>query len=160
MSFENRGIFCLSIRLLFYLFPFTRLLYRFHSIEQDYSDFISATKKNRGWLTEYNVDHEFSSPLRVDELMSDHSRIYRSVLSIIRPIQESLTSIFDKYTITEWIEQKIYPMIRELEKIQKQAHDLKAKKTWPKRPLPMLKEMLKVGVMDQELSTSSSNDGA
>lgn len=134
-----------------------RLLNRLHNIEIDYDDFILATKKNRGWMTNYNVEHEFSSPLRVDELMNDHSRIYRSLLSMIRPFQESLTGIFDKYTISEWIEQRIYPMIKELEKIQKEAHNLKAKKTWPKRPLPMLKELLRIGVTEREPSTPSDN---
>lgn len=123
----------------------------------DYDDFIMATKKNRGWMTSYNVEHDFSSPLRVDELMNDHSRIYRSLLSMVRPFQESLTGIFDKYTISEWIEQRLYPMIRELEKIQKEAHDLKSKKTWPKRPLPMLKELLRIGVTEREPSTSSDD---
>lgn len=135
-----------------------RLLYRLHTIEIDYNDFILVTKKNRGWMTSYNVEHEFSSPLRVDELMNDHSRIYRSLLSMVRPFQESMTGIFDKYTISEWIEQRVYPMIRELEKIHNEARDLKAKKTWPKRPLPMLKELLRIGVTERELSTPS-NDG-
>lgn len=134
------------------------MLYRLHTIEIDYNDFILVTKKNRGWMTSYNVEHEFSSPLRVDELMNDHSRIYRSLLSMVRPFQESMTGIFDKYTISEWIEQRLYPMIKELEKIHNEARDLKAKKTWPKRPLPMLKELLRIGVTERELSTPS-NDG-
>lgn len=140
-----------------YYFNF-RLLYRLHTIEIDYNDFILVTTKNRGWMTSYNVEHEFSSPLRVDELMNDHSRIYRSLLSMVRPFQESMTGIFDKYTISEWIEQRIYPMIKELEKIHNEARDLKAKKTWPKRPLPMLKELLRIGVTERELSTPS-NEG-
>lgn len=140
-----------------YYFNF-RLLYRLHTIEIDYNDFILVTKKNRGWMTSYNVEHDFSSPLRVDELMNDHSRIYRSLLSMVRPFQESMTGIFDKYTISEWIEQRVYPMIKELEKIHNEARDLKAKKTWPKRPLPMLKELLRIGVTERELSTPS-NDG-
>lgn len=137
---------------------FFRLLYRLHTIELEYDDFIMETKKNRGWMTNYNVEHEFSSPLRVDELMTDHARIYRTLLSMIRPFQESLTGIFDKYTISEWIEQRVYPMIRELEKMQKEAHNLKAKKTWPRRPLPMLRELIRIGVTERELSTPS-NDG-
>ncbi|XP_025194416.1 hexosaminidase D [Melanaphis sacchari] len=137
---------------------FFRLLYRLHNIELDYNEFILVTKKNRGWMTSYNVEHEFSSPLRVDELMNDHSRIYRSLLSLVRPFQESMTGIFDKYTISEWIEQRIYPMIREMEKIHNEARELKSKKTWPKRPLPMLKELLRIGVTERELSTPS-NDG-
>lgn len=140
------------------IYYFIRLLYRLHTIEIDYDEFILMTKKNRGWMTNYNIEHEFSSPLRVDELMNDHSRIYRSLLSLIRPFQESLTGIFDKYTISEWIEQRVYPMIRELEKIQKEAHNLKAKKTWPIRPLPMLKELMRIGVTERELSTSSNDE--
>lgn len=144
-------------RCITFFFIFSRLLYRLHSFEIDYDDFILGTKKNRGWMTNYNVEHEFSSPLRVDELMNDHSRIYRSLLSMIRPFQESLSGIFDKYTISEWIEQRVYPMIKELEKIQKDAHDLKAKKTWPKRPFPMLKEMSRIGVTEHDHSTPSSD---
>jgi len=109
-------------------------------------------------MTDYNVEHEFSSPLRVDELMYDHSRIYRMLLSMVRPFQESLTEIFDKYTISEWIEQRVYPMIKELEKIQKEAHNLKAKKTWSKRPFPMLKDLLRIGVTEHDISTSSNDE--
>lgn len=139
-------------------FYVVRLLYRLHTIEFDYDDFVLAIKKNRGWMTGYNVEHEFSSPLRVDELMTDHSRIYRSLLSMIRPFQESLSGVFDKYTVSEWIEQRVYPMIRQMEKIKKEAHDLKAKKTWAKRPFPMLKDLMKIGVTDRDPSTPFNDD--
>ncbi|XP_050547606.1 hexosaminidase D-like isoform X4 [Daktulosphaira vitifoliae] len=134
-------------------YQFFRLTYRLHLIEGEYNKFIDVTKKKRGWMTNYNVEREFSTPIRVDELMEEYAHIYRPLLSLVKPIQESLTGIFDKFTISEWIEQKIYPMVKELEKIQKEAHDLKLKKTWPKRPLPVLKELARIGFSDHDSPT-------
>ncbi len=98
------------------------------------------------WLTDYNIRHNFSSPLRIDELMLDEGRIYSNVLSTIQSINDALEDVFDKYTIAEWIEQNIYPTARKMEELQKAVLNLKSMRTWPRRPLRPLNDLLRMGV--------------
>lgn len=126
--------------------PFFRFTYRLHSSESETHEFLRTTKRHKGWMTDYNVRHNYSLPLRVDELTADLPRVYHGVTSLIRSAVDSMVDIFDEYTIAEWIEQKIYPFMIELEKIQNQSVALKSVETWPPRPLPPLKELKKWGV--------------
>lgn len=97
-------------------------------------------------MTAYNVRTNFSSPIRVDELMMDQPRLYHSLTTLIRSAKDSLTDIFDTYTVAEWIEQKIYPMTLQLEKLQKDATMLKSIHIWPKRPFAPLRDLERLGV--------------
>ncbi|CAH0385394.1 unnamed protein product [Bemisia tabaci] len=131
------------------MFPghlFFKLTYKLNMVEKDVQDLIQTTRATRGWLTEYNVRHNFSSPLRLDELMLDEPRIYHSVTSLVQSAQDALANIFDKYTIAEWIEQKVYPLIKELEKLEGDSYRLKQIKTWPRRPFPILDDLKRLGL--------------
>lgn len=114
---------------------FYRLLNRFHSTEKEVKEFLHVTTKSKGWMTDYNTVHNFSSPLRVDELMVDYPRIYNNLISLERHARESLEEIFDQYTVNEWLEQRIYPYLKKLEQLEANALSLKAIKYWPVRPL-------------------------
>lgn len=103
-------------------------------------------RHDKGWMTAYNVRTNFSSPLRVDELMTDHSRLYHSLTSLVRSAKDSLGEVFDAFTVAEWIEQKIYPMILQLEEMQKDANVLKSHRIWPKRPFQPLRDLERLGV--------------
>lgn len=126
--------------------PFYRLTYRLHTSEAETLEFLRATKRQKGWLTDYNIRHNYSLPLRVDELTADLPRVYHGLLSLIKSAVDAMSEIFDEYTISEWIEQKIYPFITELEKLQNQTNVLKSLDNWPSRPLPPLKDLQKWGV--------------
>lgn len=65
---------------------------------------------------------------------------------LFRNAADALVGIVDNYTISEWIEQRIFPYMVELEKIQNQSVALKNVKYWPARPLPILKELQKHGI--------------
>lgn len=97
-------------------------------------------------MTAYAVRTNFSSPIRVDELMADQPRLYHSVTSLIRSAKDTLAEVFDSYTIAEWIEQKLYPMVVQLEDMQRDATMLKSVHVWPKRPLPPLQDLERLGV--------------
>lgn len=97
-------------------------------------------------MTAYNVRTNFSSPLRIDELMADHPRLYHSLTTLIHSAKESLNDVFDAYTVAEWIEQKLYPMALQLESIQKDANMLKNIHIWPKRPFAPLRDLERLGV--------------
>ncbi|KAL0269395.1 UNVERIFIED_CONTAM: hypothetical protein PYX00_007145 [Menopon gallinae] len=120
---------------------FFKLLYRLHTTEKEVREFLEVTTRSKGWLTDYNVRRNFTSPLRIDELMMDQPRIYHMMTSLVRHARESLEDIFDEYTITEWIEQRIYPDLKRLEKLEADSARLKSVKYWPRRPFRPLKEL-------------------
>jgi hexosaminidase len=126
--------------------PFFRLTYRLHTMENEVEEFIKSTKRSKGWMTDYNVRHNYSLPLRVDELSGDLPRIYHGTTSLVRSAVDAMADIFDNYTISEWIEQKIYPYIIYLEKIQNESIALKSVNHWSARPLPPLKDLQRFGV--------------
>lgn len=109
------------------------------------------------WMTDYNIKRNFTSILRIDELMMDESRIYHNLISMIQSMNDALKEIFDKYTISEWIEQKMYPLVVQMEELQKASQKLKTIKTWPRRPLPPLNDLQRLGVTILGNSTTGSS---
>ncbi|XP_028133083.1 hexosaminidase D-like [Diabrotica virgifera virgifera] len=124
--------------------PVFRLTNRFHNLELEAKEFLDVTTKQKGWMTAYNIRHNYSLALRVEELTIDLPRLYHGMISLARATVDAMDEIFDNYTITEWIEQKIYPYILEFEKIQNDSVVLKSVNHWPSRPLPLSKEMQKL----------------
>ena len=57
-----------------------------------------------------------------------------------------MVEAFDAYTIAEWVEQRIYPYIRALEELRRDAAALKAARVWPRRPFPSLTILRQYGV--------------
>merc|ERR1712107_387915 len=53
--------------------------------------------------------------------------------------QTSLTEVYDESTVSEWIEQKAYPLYKDLNDFKVRAESLKLRSTWPRRPFPVLK---------------------
>jgi hypothetical protein len=127
--------------------------------------FLSKAQSEQGWLTDYNIRRNFSSPMRVDESMEDMPRVMFSVTNLIRHALSALTEVYDDFTTGEWIEQKIYPMLTELNKLKKSAASLKKFRHWPSRPLPILPELREFGVgvpttPRHSVAPANSNDAA
>ena len=76
---------------------------------------------------------------RVNEGLDEYHRISYLVASLIKQAQSALSEIYDDYTMTEWIEQKIYPLYKDLSDFKVRAESLKQRSVWPRRPLPILK---------------------
>lgn len=126
--------------------PIFRLTYRLHNAEIEAQEYLKATQYQKGWMTEYNIRHNYSLPLRVDESTSDLQRIYHSLVSLSKAAHDTMLEVFDYYTIGEWIEQRIYPYIIELEKIQNVSQILKSVNIWPARPLKPLSDLQRLGI--------------
>lgn len=111
-------------------------------------------------MTDYNVRHNFTSPLRVDELMLEQPRVYHSLVQLAHSANDALRDVFDAHTIAEWVEQRIYPDIKRLEQLAKDAAALKARKVWPRRPLPALADLGRLGVSlpDEEKAGSATDN--
>ena len=109
-------------------------------------NFLSKAQVEQGWLTDYNIRRNYTSPMRIDESMEDWPRVHFSVTNLIRHAQTALGEMYDEFTVGEWIEQKIYPMVSELDKLKKSTKSLKTIRHWPSRPLPILPEVREFGV--------------
>lgn len=126
--------------------PFFRLTYRLHNVQREVRDFLHSVTKAKGWMTDFNVRRNFSSPLRVDELMMEQPRVYHSLVSVAHSANDALKDVFDAHTIAEWVEQRLYPDIKKLERLAQEATALKGRKVWPRRPLAPLSELRRFGV--------------
>ena len=71
-------------------------------------------------------------------------------LNIFYQFQQALSEIYDDYTVAEWIEQKIYPLHKDLNDFKARAESLKRRNTWPRRPFPILK------AVEEMLATSTT----
>ena len=90
---------------------------------------------HEGWMTQYNVDHKFSSPYRVQEMMRPLAYLPGNLRSLENQVEKALSSFFDGYTVAEWIEQHIKPMIRTIDDLHNRATILTSVTSWPQRPL-------------------------
>lgn len=122
------------------------------------NDYLYDVTIHKAWLTDYNVRHNLSSPMRVDEGLTDYSSNYYPLTSLIRTAKEALREVYDEYTVAEWIEQNIYPYILKMEKLWHDSNNLKKAKVWPKRPLPPLEDLKRFQIGDLALSQEQQNN--
>lgn len=123
-----------------------KLTNRLHNIEIEAREFLDVTRRQKGWMTYYNVRHNYSLALRVEELMADLPRMYHSMISLARSTFESMIDVFDNHTIAEWIEQKIYPHVYDFELLQNQSIALKSVTHWQSRPVPPIADLQRLGI--------------
>lgn len=119
--------------------PIFKLTHNLATVQNEVSQYLQKYSAQEGWLTEYNMRHNYSSPFRVNEGLDEYHRISYLVASLIKQAQSALSEIYDDYTMTEWIEQKIYPLYKDLSDFKVRAESLKQRSVWPRRPLPILK---------------------
>jgi hexosaminidase len=125
-----------------------RHITRLSSTIDEARQFIDSIKYSRGWLTDYNIRHNFSSSSRVFEIMEDKPRIEAMLINSAKTLSEVMSDFYDDYTIGEFIEQNIYPFIRELDDLDKKAQQLRRIKNFPVRPLPYSEKYFKdIGMM-------------
>ena len=75
----------------------------------------------------------------------------------MRSANSALSEMFDHYTVSEWIEQKLYPLYSKLSSIRSEADSLRRVKYWPARPYPPLEALkgLGIGVPDTQKSAEA-----
>jgi len=54
-----------------------------------------------------------------------------------------MEEMYDHWTIGEYIEQRVYPIINELKNLERAGDSLRMRKIYPVRPLPYLEKYLK-----------------
>ncbi|KAH8343665.1 hypothetical protein KR059_003336 [Drosophila kikkawai] len=99
--------------------------------------YLEKTRDQSAWLSDYNVRHNFSSPLRVRELTVRTPVLIEELRAMAREAQQLLWEVYDEYTVTEFVEQHIYPTIAALQRQLAIGETLLQRRTWPQRPLPL-----------------------
>ncbi|XP_053646485.2 hexosaminidase D-like [Cherax quadricarinatus] len=88
-----------------------------------------------GWMTPYNIHHNFSSPNRVREATVS----LRSFTSALRDLRIEAQAVLPQYhnnaTVEEWTEQHLATLNATLATLTHSATLLLSHKTWPRRPL-------------------------
>jgi len=102
-------------------------------------------RKKKAWLTDYSVRHNYTTPLRLNELMQDHSRMLHSALGLSRQAKDALSEAFDEHTVGEWVEQKVYPYVAKLDQVAADVEALRRRMVWPARPLPLSPALKRLG---------------
>lgn len=113
-----------------------RYVHHLTALVTETREYLDSLKFKKGWMTDYNIQHNFSSPIRVDELTVDATRLKNALSSLANNADEAMKDVYDNWTIKEFIELHIKPLIYELSQIEKKASTLTKFKVWPRRPLP------------------------
>lgn len=105
------------------------------------SSYLQHTRERSAWLSDYNVRHNFSSPLRIYELTARTPLLIEELRTMARESQQLLWEVYDEHTVAEFVEQHIYPSITALHQQLASGQHLLQRRTWPQRPLPLSLEM-------------------
>lgn len=120
-----------------------RYINRLSVLSSEAREFIDSIKFSRGWLSDYSIRHNFTSASRVAELLEDQPRLLASLINLARSLVDAMEEMYDNFTIGEYIEQRIYPLVNDLRNLEKVGESLKMRKIFPVRPLPYLEKFIK-----------------
>jgi len=91
--------------------------------------------QRHGWLTMYNVRHNFSSPWRLLETLSKVQQLVHDLTAFKNMTALIMAQYFDQFTVDEWLEQKIDPLTERMASLQHFVQVLVARDIWPRRPI-------------------------
>jgi hexosaminidase len=75
--------------------PVFRFIQRLSSTSVEAKEFIDNVKLKRGWLSDYNIRHNFSSATRVDELLEEEPRLMTSVTNLAKNAVDAMFDVYD-----------------------------------------------------------------
>lgn len=136
---------------------FFRTVFRVRSLLDDIWELEAKIKRKRGWVTEYNIRHNYSLPLRVDEVVfSQVPRLQRHLVILANSVVNSLKPIFSSDTILEWIEQNMWEAWKAMDRLEKAGDTLRNVMVWPRRPVtspPQMLSDLRLTALDESENT-------
>lgn len=113
-----------------------RFVFRVIDNMEDARLYLDDPQHRRGWLTEYNIRHNFSAPMRIADNLPDVVKLEQSLNMLIMDADDIMIEVFDKWTIDEFMEQTVMPLLERLRRLIRSADTLAAIRTWPRRPIP------------------------
>uniref|UniRef100_A0A034W755 Hexosaminidase D n=2 Tax=Bactrocera dorsalis TaxID=27457 RepID=A0A034W755_BACDO len=124
-------------------------------------NYLLHTQDRSAWMSEYNVRHNFSSPSRVYDVTHNTPLYINELSAMAREAYEVMFDVFDEYTVVEFVEQNIYPMIASLQRQLLEGQRLLQRRVWPQRPLPFSAELAQLNLIPANLMNADkicSND--
>ncbi|KAF5307656.1 hypothetical protein FQR65_LT06711 [Abscondita terminalis] len=76
-------------------------VHKFHNIKNEFEIMLKASKV-KGWVDNYNIKREYSSPYYVETGLANLEYIKDELKRLQYEIYQSMASIYDNYTINEW----------------------------------------------------------
>ena len=61
---------------------------------------VTISRETQGWLTNYNIRHNYSSPWRLSEALNGHTELLKSLTQYKDKTSKTLSSVFDKATVS------------------------------------------------------------
>lgn len=61
---------------------------------------VTISRETQGWLTNYNIRHNYSSPWRLTEVLNGHAELLKSLTQYKEKTSKSLASVFDRATVS------------------------------------------------------------
>ena len=55
--------------------------------EREVAEFVKKVKRDKAWMTDFNVERNYSSPFRVEELMEDWALTHSAVVQVFSSIR-------------------------------------------------------------------------
>ena len=106
-----------------------------------YKQLISSIRLDE-YLTDYHKKYNFTSNSQVEYTFEKRFPV-QFILSNFGEIRDKMRSalmtVYDKYTVHEWLETHILAHMRKVKKIYNSAQPLLKKRYWPGRPFPIQK---------------------
>ena len=63
----------------------------------------TISRETQGWLTSYNIRHNYTSPWRLNEVLNGHSDLLTSLNQYREKTSRTLATVFDKSTVRFYI---------------------------------------------------------
>ena len=60
---------------------------------------VTISRETQGWLTNYNIRHNYSSPWRLSEALSGHQELLKSLVQYKDKTSKTLSTVFEKATV-------------------------------------------------------------
>lgn len=88
-----------------------------------------------GWISDYNIEHNFASPQHVEQGLQDLSMLLFDYSKLMNEAETALADVYDEYTVKEWVSFNVKPTHDKLQKLYASSTKLQEQKYWPRRPL-------------------------
>lgn len=89
----------------------------------------------RGWLTDFNIAKQFSSPTHLSGIATELGYLQNSLESLKRDSAGAFDVVYDSHTAKEWVETHVQPMIERVNQLLQAIEKLREKNVWPRRPI-------------------------
>ncbi|EFA10268.1 Hexosaminidase D-like Protein [Tribolium castaneum] len=107
---------------------------KLQQLKQEYETILEDSRV-KGWMSDYNKNHQFSNPQHVQSVTAPLNRIKGELMQLDGEMTAAMYEVYDNYTVSEWRETYIKPFEREVRAMVDARDKILAKNYWPRRPL-------------------------